>query len=174
MLTLIRWLINRYLKKKRYRTPEQEVADLINGLRAAASAEELAGALAAAAHARKTLDTTRMVETPFPMDILDGQVDLDDANRDRLILYIRELRKFKIYCLGQGTIMTTAVARGLDIWIVTMLTMLLPNMEVGREIWALLARGEPHVEGAFRFMTRREPSDVERDHMAYRPKAMFS
>jgi hypothetical protein len=108
------------------------------------------------------------------MDILDGQVPLDDAARARLVTYIRELRRFKAYCLAQGTIMTTAVARGLDIWIVTCLTLVLPNMDAGREIWALLVRGAPHVEGAFRFMTRREPSDVEREHMAYRPKVMLA
>ena len=174
MITLIRWLIARYRRKKAQRTPEQEVDDLLQALRTAASDEELAGTLAAAAHAKKTLDTTRMVDVPFPMDILGGEVPMDDAARARLIAYIRQLRQFKAYCLGQGTVMTTAIARGLDIWIVTFLTLVLPNMDAGREIWALLVRGAAHVEGAFRFMTRRQPSDVEREHMAYRPKVMLS
>jgi len=168
ILTLIRWAVRRYRKEKEL-TPRERVDQLLASLRTA-SAEELGGVLAVAMQAKKTLDTTRIIDVPFPVDILDGHVPLDDAALSRLQTYIREMDRFRLRCLAEGTILTASVARGIDTWIAVMLTLTLPAMAEGREIWSLLARGEANVESAYRFMVRRDLTDVEKDYLTYRPR----
>jgi len=171
MITLIRWLLKRYRPKEPVRTPTQKVGDVLAGLRQA-SETELGGALAVAVQAKKTLDTTKIIATPFPADILDGAIALDDAARVRLLAYAAELERFRGMCLAQGTILTISVARGLDTWIATCLALALPAIAEGREIWVLLKRGEGNVESAYRFMVRRDLTDVERGYLDYRPRVL--
>ncbi|TAL00491.1 MAG: hypothetical protein EPO08_13485 [Rhodospirillaceae bacterium] len=171
MLSLIRWIIARYKPKKEL-TPEQKVTALLHALRQA-SPDELGGVLAVAMQAKKTLDTTRLIETPFPADILDGHTPLDEAGRARLEKYVRDMERFRRICLSEGTILTASVANGIETWIVTFLTLTLPAMAEGRELWAFLLRGEPNVEAAYRFMVRRDLTDVERDYLTYRPRILL-
>jgi hypothetical protein len=172
MLSLIRWLIRRYRSKKKL-TPSQKIEALLHDLRHA-SVDELGGVLAGAMQAKKALDTTRLIDIPFPVDILDGQTPLDEAARTRLVTYTHELERFQNVCLTEATILTVQVAKGLETWIVTLLTLTLPAMTEGKEVWALLVRGEPDLEAAYRFRARRELTDVERDYIAYRPRIMLA
>jgi hypothetical protein len=168
MLRLILRLIAHYRKPKEP-TP-QELVDAYLASLHEASTDALAGMLAAAMQAKKALDTTRIVDVPFPVDILSGEAALDAAGRQRAVHYISELRRFQQKCVAEGTILTTAVAKGLDVWIITLLTLTLPDRPVGAEMWSYLVRGETGVEAAWRFIMRRDITDLELEYMTYRPR----
>ncbi len=162
----------RYLAPETIKTPEQEADAYIANLRAA-SLDDVAAVLSAALIARKTLDTTRLVETPFPNDDFDGNSELDEAARDRLAAYADELRRFQATCATSGMTLGHSVAKGLDTWILTARALAMPHMlEKGREAWTLLKKGDDRLENSFRFMIRREITDVEREYLAYRPAAL--
>jgi hypothetical protein len=171
MRTLFRWLLN-HLHGPREPTPQAEMTMFLEQLRTS-SPPSMAGHLAAAALARKTLDATRMVSTPFPADILAGEARLDAEAAERLTAYALEMRRFKTRCLTENTTLTLSVARGLDVWIPTMWAAALSARAEGKEIWSLLSRGDNAVESAYRFMLKREPSDVERSFFTYRPRIFF-
>lgn len=170
MLTLIRWLIARFRRKKEL-PPQQELAVFLEGLRRM-SAAELGGVLAGAAQARKTLDSTRIVSMPFPLEHFGGALPLDGTATESLLEYLSEMKRFKAVCLAEASILTISVARGLDVWIATVWALTLPAVEAGREMWAMLAQGEGNVESAYRFMVRRDLTDVERDYLTYRPRIL--
>ena len=171
MLTLIRWLLRRRRKKKGP-TPQQEIDALLAELRRE-SRDSLSGALAVTVQAKKALDTTRIVDVPFPEDILNGDVPLDDEALRRLDAYAREMRRFQRACLAQGTNLTASVARGLDIWTISFWTLAQSQAEKGREIWRLLMQGEPNLEPAYKFMVRRDLTDVELSYLTYRPRILL-
>jgi hypothetical protein len=168
MLRLIRNFIVR-LRTPAPKSPEQELDDFLRSLRVA-SKDGLAGVLAGALLAKKTLDTTRQVDIPFPADVLDGRVPLDERARADLRAYADALRRFQRICAASGSILIVAVAKGLDTWIATINAVADPALlDKGREAWGLLVQGEGGVEAAYRFMVRRDMTDVERSYIGYRP-----
>jgi hypothetical protein len=171
MLTLIRWLIA-YFRRRQEPKPHEEIALLLQTLRAASEAD-LANILAVALHAKKTLDTTRLVNMPFPTEIFDGALPLDATAVKTLQAYVQGLKRFKAGCIAQGTIMTMSVARGLDVWIATVWSLTLPAITEGKEIWSLLAKGEGGVQDAYRFTIRRDLTDVEQGYLTYRPRILI-
>jgi hypothetical protein len=168
MRTLFRWLLD-HLRRRSEPTPQAEMTAFLENLRTS-SPPSMAGHLAAAALARKTLAATQMVSIPFPADILAGDAPLDGAAAERLTAYALEMRRFKARCLTENTTLTLAVARGLDVWIPTMWAGALSARAEGKQIWALLSRGDNAVESAYRFMLKREPTEVERGFFTYRPR----
>lgn len=162
----------RFLFPQTAKSPAQEAEIYLNPLRSA-SPDAIAAVLATAVLARKTLDTTRMVATPFPNDELNGQVPLDDAARERLAAYADDLKQFQSVCAASGTTLVRSVGDGLDTWILSVRALAMPNLyDKGREAWALLEKGDAGIEKAYRFMIRREISDVEREYLHYRPAAL--
>lgn len=168
MRTLFRWLLD-YLRRRREPTPQAEMIAFLELLRTS-SPPSMAGHLAAAALARKTLDATRIVNFPFPTDILAGEVPLDAAAVERLNAYALDMRRFRTRCTTENTTLTMAVARGLDVWIPTMWAAALSAHAEGKQMWALLSRGDGGIEAAYQFMLKREPSEVERGFFTYRPR----
>lgn len=168
MLSLIQKVVAR-LRTEDEKSPEEEIDAFLRGLRAA-SREELAGVLAGALLAKKTLDTTRQVAMPFPSEYFDGEAPLDDRARERLRAYGLELKRFQQFCTESGTILGIAVAKGLDTWIMSLRALAVPALiSKGRELWWLLMQGEHSVESAYRFMVRRDMSDAEMSYLTYRP-----
>ena len=135
---------------------------------------ETAGLLAAALFAKKTLDTTRQVDAPFPDAYLSGETPLDDAARAQLAAYAAALEKFQAQMFGRDTPMMVATGKGLSTWIATCYAMALPGLfPQAQEIWAKLVTGADGVEEAHQFLLRRAPSDVERVYFTYRPTALL-
>lgn len=135
---------------------------------------EVAGQLAAALFAKKTLDTTRQVEMPFPDAYFSGEAPLDEAAIPALMAYAAALVKFQNELNERGTSITTAAAKGMTTWIVSLYAMSIPGLlPQAQELWAKLEHGAEHLEDAHKFLLRRAPSDVERTYFAYRPVALL-
>jgi hypothetical protein len=151
------------------KSPEEQVRahiDAVNG----AFRTELSGFVAAALFAKKSLDTSRQVEMPFPDAYVSGEAPIDDAARTTLIAYVGELEKFQAALLKRDTAVSLAVAKGLTTWIVTFYAMIIPGLlPLARQLWARLDQGYEGVEDAHKFLLRRAPSDVERTYFNYRP-----
>ena len=173
MLWTLRKLYAWFAPKEKEKPPEQLIDVHLAKLRRA-SAGELAGTLAAAILAKKTVDTTRMVEAPFPEAHLDGSALIDEAARAQLIAYVSDLRRFRRICAESETILRMSVAKGLDTWMATISAIAVPGqIDKARELWRLLMQGEPTLEAAYRFMVRRAPTDVEMSYMTYRPALLM-
>ena len=77
--------------------------------------------------------------------------------------------------LDRDSAVSLTVAKGLTTWIMTFYAMIIPGMlPQARELWARLNQGYEGVEEAYKFMLRREPSDVERAYFDYRPAFLLS
>ena len=163
-------LIFARLNKK---TPAQEVAEHVAAMRVAFRTE-VAGQLAAALFAKKTLDTTRQVETPFPEAYFSGDAPLDEAAAAALMSYAAALVKFQGELNARGTSVSLAAARGMTTWIVSLYAMSIPGLlPQAMELWAKLSICADGLEEAHKFLLRRVPSDVERTYFEYRPKALL-
>jgi hypothetical protein len=157
------------LEKK---SPEQQVAAHLNDIRNAFRTE-LSGLLAAALFAKKTLDTTRQVDAPFPDSYFLGTSPIDEAGRAALEAYALALERFRGELIEHDTPVSLAAARGMTTWIASLHSMTIPGLlPHGQEIWSRLMTGEAGLEDAHKFLLRRAPSDVERSYFAYRPTAL--
>ena len=167
--SLIAYFVDMFAERIDEKSPEEQVrAHLaaVNG----AFRTELSGFVAAALFAKKTLDTSRQVEVPFPDAFLSGEAPVDEAARATLVAYVHELEKFQAALLDRDSAVSLTVAKGLTTWIVTFYAMIIPGLlPLARELWARLNQGYEGVEDAYKFMLRREPSDVERAYFNYRP-----
>lgn len=166
-------LADRLFARVDEKTPAQEVTAHLDTVRNAFHTET-AGLLAAALFAKKTLDTTRQVETPFPDAYFSGEAAIEDAARAHLAAYAVALGKFQVQLLGRDTPISAAAGRGMTTWIASCYAMSIPGMlPQGQELWAKLVQGADGLEDAHKFLVRRAPSDVERMYFDYRPKALL-
>lgn len=135
---------------------------------------ELAGVFATVLLAKKTFDSTRQVDLPFPERYFDGTAPIDEAARTELITYAAALHKFYEQCEDGGTPLSYATAQGVDVWIASVYGLALPDLtpEV-RRMWEQLVKGEEGVEDAFKLVIRRDPSDLDREYFKYRPVALI-
>ena len=162
----------RWLAPETAKSPEQETEIYLKVLRATPT-EDVAAVLASAMLARKTLDTTRLVATPFPNAELSGETPLDEEAREHLVAYADELKRFQAICGTSGMTLGQSVAKGLDTWIMSVRALALPHLyDKGREAWALLEKGDDGVEKSYRFMLRRDITEVELGYLHYRPAAL--
>jgi len=154
-------------------TPEEEVRSHVAEVRMTFRTE-LSGLLAAALFAKKTLDTTRQVEAPFPDGYFTGELPIDAAAAPALQAYANALVQFQRELNERNTPISLAAAKGMTTWIVTLNAMsnpeLLPEAKV---LWEKLVTGVDGVEDAHKFLLRRAPSDVERTYFNYRPAALL-
>jgi hypothetical protein len=170
---LLFWLYDLIAARLDKKTPEEVVVQHVAAMRVAFRTE-LAGELAAALFAKKTLDTTRYVETPFPDAYFSGDVAIDAAAAPALMAYAQALVQFQAELNERGTAVSLAAARGMTTWIVTLYAMSLPGLQPQAcELWAKLSIGTEGLEDAFKFLLRRAPSDVERTYFEYRPAALM-
>ncbi|MCC6913487.1 MAG: hypothetical protein IT566_07275 [Rhodospirillaceae bacterium] len=152
----------------RARTPERQIEDHFAEL--PNSPTGLAGELAAAMLAKKSLDTTRQVNVPFPEDYFTGVKVIDAEALETLHVYERKLQIFREQLVHRNTIFTISVARGVSVWITSIHALRHPELRPkGDDLWARLIRGEPELEGAYFMMLRRDITDVEREYMKFRP-----
>jgi hypothetical protein len=166
-------LFDRYSARQKQRTPEETVMEH-HGTVSRAMKAELGSLLAGALFAKKTLDTTRQVDMPFPDVYVLGEMPVDAAGQAQLAIYAAQLEKFQSACVEHNTPVTLAVARGLTSWIALLYSAAIPGMlPHGQEIWARLLEAEDALEEGYRFLLRREPTDVERTYFSYRP-ALFA
>ena len=155
------------------KTPAQYVEAFHAGV-TSAFRQELSGKLAAALLAKKTLDTTRQVEKPFPDRFLDAVAPVDEAARTELEDYARALADFHDRCIDADTALGFATAQGVETWIASIYGLTRPELTPKvREAWIRLAQSTTGVEEAFQHLMRRAPSDVERQYFLYRPKALM-
>lgn len=172
-------LIKRYLAERRRlaeraKPPQQQVAEYMVQVRSC-QPPELASVLAAAMLAKKSLDTTRQVDVPFPEAYFNGTADLDDAGRTELNVYEQKLQDFREQLVHRNTIFTNGVARGISVWIASIHTLVDPDLRgEGRDLWSHLMRGESQLEEAYSMLLRREITDIERIYMQYRPVVLIS
>jgi hypothetical protein len=170
---LLFWLYDLIVARLDKKTPEDLVRQHVAAMRVAFRTE-LAGELAAALFAKKTLDTTRYIETPFPDAYFTGEVLIDETAAPALLAYAQALVKFQGELNDRGTPVSLAASRGMTTWIVTLYAMSLPGlMPQARELWAKLVIGAEGLEDAHKFLLRRAPSDVERTYFDYRPTALL-
>lgn len=152
----------------RARTPQRQVEDHFAEL--PNSPTGLAGELAAAMLAKKSLDTTKQVNVPFPEDYFTGAKPIDDEARETLHVYERKLQRFREELVHRNTIFTLSVARGVSVWITTIHTLRHADLRPrGQDLWDRLIQGEPYLEDAYFMMLRRDITDVEREYMKFRP-----
>lgn len=150
-------------------SPAAQVGAQLEVVRRALRAE-LASILAAVLYAKKTLDTTRQVDIPFPDEVFAGDQPIDEAVRAGLTAYAQELARFQAECIARDTVVSAAVGRGLTMWIVSLHAAASPALlPQAREMWAKLVTASDGLEEGYRFLLRREPSDVERSYFTYRP-----
>jgi hypothetical protein len=167
--TLWRQLLGWFNRRAQKKQPADQVAEQLQVVRSAFRSE-LAGVLAAALYAKKTLDTTRHIDIPFPDALFAGDQVIDDAARAGFIAYAAELEKFQSELYERDTPISAAAARGLTTWIVSMYAAASPElMPQAREMWAKLVTAGEGVEEGYRFLLRREPSEIERGYFTYRP-----
>lgn len=169
--------IKAYMAKRRRlalraRTPERQVADYFAEL--SLSPTGLAGELAAAMLAKKSLDTTKQVDVPFPEDYLTGARAIDEAALTTLRTYEAKLQRFREQLVYRDTIFSISVARGVSVWITSIHALVHPELRSkGIELWGHLMKGEPYLEDAYHMMLRRDVTDVEREYMKFRPVALI-
>jgi hypothetical protein len=167
--SLTGWLLQKIAPRAKEQTPADLVQEHLNTIRNAAGAE-LSGILAAALFAKKTLDTTRQVDEPFPDKYVSGETPIDAAAQTELKAYAAALQEFKVVLVERDSPQSIAVARGVTTWVATLYAMadpvLLPK---AGEMWVKLVQGTEGVEEGFRFLLRREPTDVERTYLSFRP-----
>lgn len=134
----------------------------------------LAGELAAALLAKKSLDTTKQIDVPFPEEYFTGAKPLDDEGRATLQKYEYKLQNFREALTHRNTIFTHSVARGVSIWITSIHALVHPDLRAqGEDLWDRLVQGEPHLDEAYQMMLRREITDVERIYMQFRPTVLM-
>lgn len=171
-------LIKNYLAKRRrralrMRTPLRQIDDHFAEL--PNSPTGLAGELAAAMLAKKSLDTTKQVDVPFPEDYFLGARPVDDEASASLHIYEQKLQYFREQLIYRNTVFTNSVARGVSVWITSIHALRHSDLRPkGVDLWSRLMRGEPHLEQAYHMMLRREITDVEREYMKFRPTALLS
>ena len=154
-------------------TPEELVTEHVTAMRVAFRTE-LAGQLAAALFAKKTLDSTRQVEMPFPDAYFSGEAPLDAAAAATLMSYAAALQTFQDELSQRGTAISIAASKGMTTWIVSLYAMAIPGLlPQAQELWSKLIIGTEGLEDAHKFLLRRAPSDVERTYFDYRPKALL-
>jgi len=164
-----RRMIDRFQARMDKKTPDEQFTEHADAV-SRAFRTELSGLLAAALFAKKTLDISRQVETPFPDAIFSGEKPIDDAARAELVEYLKAIEEFQYELIDRDTPVTLAAAKGMTTWIVSLHAITQPGMmERGREMWAKLIAGAEGLEESHKFMLRREPSDVERTYFSYRP-----
>ncbi len=172
--SLIMQLVDMVVARVDEKSPEEQVRAHIEAVHGAFRTE-LSGFVAAALFAKKTLDTSRQVELPFPDAYLSGEAPLDAAAQVTLRDYAIELEKFQAALLKRDTAVSLAVAKGLTTWIVTFYAMTIPGlMPLAHDLWTRLDQGYEGVEDAHKFLLRRAPSDVERVYFSYRPMAFIN
>ena len=170
--------IKQYLAKRRRRalrarTPERQIDDHFAEL--PNSPTGLAGELAAAMLAKKSLDTTKQVDVPFPEDYFAGARIVDEAGRQVLYVYEQKLQTFREQLVHRNTVFTNSVARGVSVWITSIHALMHDDLRPrGHELWARLLKGEDHLEEAYHMMLRREITDVEREYMKFRPAVLIT
>lgn len=156
----------------RMRTPQRQVDDHMMEL--PNSPTGLAGALAAAILAKKSLDTTKQVDVPFPEDYFTGARSIDDEARATLHAYEQKLQRFREQLVSRNSIFTDSVARGVSIWITSIHALLHADLRPkGEQLWGRLMTGEGDLESAYHMMLRREITEVEREYMKFRPTALL-
>ena len=167
-------LLDMYISTAEEKSPEEQLRDHLKAVNAAFRTE-LSGFVAAALFAKKTLDTSRQVDMPFPDALLSGEGTVDATARETLAAYVKELEKFQAALLDRESPVSQTVAKGLTTWIVTFYALSNPALlPLARELWTRLSQGYEGVEDAYKFMLRREPSDVERTYFSYRPTALIN
>ena len=149
-------------------TSEQEIAHGLDMVRLK-SPTQLAGTLGRVLMAKKTLETTRQVDLPFPTDILAGTGALDGTQREVLLSYGAALKVFRAKCEHGDTPITQAVHGGLEIWIALLEAAGHEQLDAAREIWGSMEQGRGQVAGALEFMLRRPVTDVEKEYLDYAP-----
>jgi len=170
---LLQQLLDQFSARRSQPTPEEKVMEH-HGTVTRAMRAELGSLLAGALFAKKTLDSTRQVDTPFPDAVMMAEVPLDVAGQTELATYAALLEIFQADCIEHNTPVTLAVARGLNIWIASLYSASIPGLlPRGQEIWARLLEAEDGLEEGYRFLLRREPTELERSYFAYRP-ALFT
>lgn len=169
---LKRYFAQRRRLALRARTPERQIADHFAEL--PHSPTGLAGELAAAMLAKKSLDTTKQVSVPFPEAYFLGAA-IDEEGLATLHAYEQKLQTFREQLAHRNTIFTNSVARGVSIWITSIHALRHPELRAkGEELWARLMQGEEQLEPAYHMMLRREITDVERVYMKFRPTALLT
>jgi len=167
--TPLGWLLEKVFAQTKPKAPADLVQEHVARVRHA-SITELAAILAAALFAKKTLDTTRQVELPFPDKYLQGEALIDVAARAELTAYAVELEKFQAALMERNSPQSLAAARGMPTWIATLYALADPGtVPLAREIWAKLGEGREGLDEAFKFVVHRLPSDVELTYFSYAP-----
>ena len=171
LVTLIR-AIGRHFKKPK--SPEQLIRDYLAHLRGSFPGE-LSSTLAAAMLAKKSLDATRQLDVPFPVEYFDGSKAVDAAASVFLRTYADDMLKLHGDMTRFNSLFSLAVAKGLRTWIVSSHILSRPEiLPKGREAWTLLMRGEQGLEEAYRMLLRRQLSDVDKACITYRPAIFMS
>jgi hypothetical protein len=167
-----RYMAQRRRRALRARTPLRQIEDHMAEL--PNSPTGLAGELAAAMLAKKSFDTTKQVDVPFPEEYFTGARPIDDEARAVLHTYEQKLQLFREQLVHRNTIFTNSVARGVSIWITSIHALIHPELrQKGLDLWARLLKGEPDLETAYHMMLRREITDVEREYMKFRPTVLI-
>lgn len=168
-----RLLAERKRRAERAKPPRVQADEFLRELRGLFPGE-LSGRLAAALLAKKSLDTTRQVDEPFPEAYFSGTALIDEAAQATLRRYEQKLQIFREHCVAHKSIFTISVARGLGVWIVSAHALADPELlPLGQEIWERLSKGTDKLEDAYRLLLRREITDVEKTYMSYRPAALM-
>lgn len=155
------------------RTPQRQVEDHMSELRGAMPGE-LAGHFATAMLAKKSFDTTKQVDTPFPEDYFVGTRAIDDEGRRVLEAYEKKLQVFREQLIAHNSLFTHSVARGVSIWITTIHTLVHDDLRKdGLDLWERLMRSEQNLEEAYRLLVRREVTDVELAYLKFRPTVLM-
>jgi hypothetical protein len=158
----------------RARSPARQVQDHLGEIRGSGPGG-LTGKLAQALLAKKSLDTTKQVEEPFPEDYFTGAKPIDDEARLILRGYEQRLQDFREQLLARNTTFTIHVAQGVSVWITSIHTLVYDDLRAqGLELWGRLLQGEENVEEAYRMLLRRDVTDVERIYMQFRPTVLVS
>ena len=166
---LKRFLIKRFARITPAKYVATASARVLNAYR-----NELAGIFAAVLLAKKTFDSTRQVDIPFPERYFDGSAAVDDAARAELETYAVALEKFLEQCNDSGTPLGYSTAKGVEIWVASVYGLARPELtDDVRRMWTQLVQGEENIEEAFKLIMRRDPSDLDREYFKYRPVALI-
>jgi hypothetical protein len=166
--------IKRFLKRYLGKTSPAKSVATASGLVLNAYRNELAGIFAAVLLAKKTFDSTRQVNLPFPERYFDGTAPIDDTARVELNAYAAALEKFLEHCIDGGTPLSYATAKGVEIWIASVYGLARPELtDDVRRMWTQLVKCEDNIEEAFKLIMRRDPSDLDREYFKYRPLALI-